>query len=154
MKRNHFVRDSQATIFKNSTVKHGKPKHILSLSLFATASIFITSIVLATSQPTLNANQTQVIDLPNLPAAMQSVSEPTSQATTHSLPELKANTDSQNVASKESVDQSATHVDNVSANPSASELAILEQQALDESLSQQAVNEISSGQDEVPEKKY
>ncbi len=132
MKRNQLVRDSQQTnIFKNSTNRLGKRRHFVSLSLFALASIFITSMVLATSQPVPNGNQTQVIDLPNLPAAMQSVSQENLQATKLTLPELSNQTATEVVPT----DDATIQPSKTPIKPTASDLALSEQQALDESLS-------------------
>lgn len=143
MKRNQLVRDPQTTIFKNSTKQLGKRSHLISLSLFAVASIFITSMVLATSQPTLNGNQTQVIDLPNLPAAMQSVSIEESKTTTLALPEIQTKHDS---ASPSELSEHVTIVqtEDESVKPTSADLALLEQQALDESLSNKETNVTSS----------
>jgi len=130
MKRNQFVRTSpQTNIFKSSTDRLKKRRHLVSLSLFATASIFITSMVLATSQPAINNNQTQVIDLPNLPAEMQALTKQEHQTTTLALPNLENN---DNTAA-ETVVKNTTAVSSEIVTPTPAELALLEQQALDES---------------------
>lgn len=141
MKRNQLVRDSQhTTIFKNSTTRLGKRRHFVSLSLFAIASIFITSMVLATSQPVLNNNQTKIIDLPNLPAEMQTAAVVNSQI--DSLPLPASQLDNNEVLSSVKLNEAETTVQIIENNikPTAAELALLEQQALDESLASTDVN--------------
>ncbi|MDT8371357.1 MAG: peptidoglycan DD-metalloendopeptidase family protein [Gammaproteobacteria bacterium] len=131
MKRNHLVRDSQQTnIFNSSSTRLGKRRHILSLSLFALASILITSMVLATSQPVLNSSQTKIIDLPNLPVAMQIASIDNNQTNTLTLPDLHIKDNNPVDISKIAT---TTKSINNEINPTATELAFLEQQALDES---------------------
>ncbi len=68
MKRNRLIKSSK----RNSFLSEKKNKRsLLTLPFLALGGIFITSIVLATSKPASNGNQSQVIDLPNLPAEMQ-----------------------------------------------------------------------------------
>ncbi|MBE0439948.1 MAG: peptidoglycan DD-metalloendopeptidase family protein [Gammaproteobacteria bacterium] len=135
MKRNHLVRDSQqTTIFNSSSTRLGKRRHILSLSLFALASILITSMVLATSQPVINTSQTKIIDLPNLPAAIQTASIDNNQTNILPLPAPKNdNNEALSSVARNETETTAQIIED-KIKPTAAELALLEQQALDESL--------------------
>lgn len=145
MKRNQLVRDSQHTnIFKSSTTRFGKRRHFLSLSLFALASILITSMVLATSQPVINSNQTKIIDLPSLPAAMQTASIDNNQTNALPLPDLHTNNSPVDISEVEITTQTV----NNDIKPTATELALLEQQALDESHSSINANSSDSSTDQ------
>jgi len=57
--------------------RFNKRSHLLALSLLTFAGIFITGIVLATSQPADTVFESKIIDLPNLSAEMQSISSTT-----------------------------------------------------------------------------
>lgn len=128
MKRNRLIPSSkQANIFSDSTSRFTKRRRLLALSSLAFAGVFITGIVLATSQPADTNFKSNIIDLPNLPAEMQSISS-----------KLNA----------EPVNSSSTPISNVqpistpktNEQPSLStatespkiELAAIEQQAIDE----------------------
>jgi murein DD-endopeptidase MepM/ murein hydrolase activator NlpD len=74
MKRNKLI-DSSA---QSGLFSLNKPKkyHLVILSFFALAGIFITSIVLATSSQTIVSTDSQVIDLPGLSIEMQTLTSP------------------------------------------------------------------------------
>lgn len=68
-KRNRLLSSSQQSkLFKSETLPPRKSKHIPILSLLALTGIFITGIVLATSEPSSTTSQTQSVTLPNMPA--------------------------------------------------------------------------------------
>lgn len=69
-KRNRLLSSSQQSkLFKSEALSPHKKRHIPTLSLLALTGIFITGIVLATSEPSASVNQTQSVNLPNMPAA-------------------------------------------------------------------------------------
>jgi len=73
MKRNKLIASSAQTgLFTTARPKRG---HLFALSLLTIIGIFITSIVLATSKPSSSLTQSQVIDLPNLPAELQAIGQ-------------------------------------------------------------------------------
>lgn len=79
MKRNRLVPSSkQANIFSSTATRFKKLHRLLALSLLTFAGIFITGMVLATGKPVNTSTQSQVVDLPNLSAEMQTVSIVTS----------------------------------------------------------------------------
>jgi murein DD-endopeptidase MepM/ murein hydrolase activator NlpD len=125
MKRNHFVGLSKSsTAFSMTSGEGKKSRHLLSLSIFTVVSVCITSIVLATSQPTTELTHSQVIDLPNLPAEMQnltSINTPIAQDT-HQV-RLETSSDVKTHSSEETIPNKLTVTD----------LALLEQQAIDAS---------------------
>ncbi|MCB2425892.1 peptidoglycan DD-metalloendopeptidase family protein [Methylophaga pinxianii] len=67
-KRNRLLSSSQQSkLFKSETLSPHKNRHIAILSLLALTGIFITGIVLATSEPSPTTSQTQSVALPNMP---------------------------------------------------------------------------------------
>lgn len=69
-KRNRLLSPSQQSkIFKSESLSPHKNRHIPFVSLFALTGIFITGIVLATSEPSATSSQTQAVTLPNMPDA-------------------------------------------------------------------------------------
>ncbi len=80
MKRNRLIRPSnQANIFSDKASKFSKGRNLLLLSVLAIAGISITSMVLATNKPVVNSTQSQLIDLPGLPAESQTISNSATQ---------------------------------------------------------------------------
>ncbi|HAO25060.1 MAG TPA: peptidase M23 [Methylophaga sp.] len=72
-KRNRLLSSShQSKLFKSESLSPHKNRHIAILSLMALTGIFITGIVLATSEPSATTNQTQSVALPNMPAGSES----------------------------------------------------------------------------------
>ena len=72
MKRNRLLNSSpNARLFSSNAPSHSKRRHILILSLLTVVGIFLTTIVLATSEPVATDSKSQIIDLPNLPANQQ-----------------------------------------------------------------------------------
>lgn len=68
-KRNRLLSSSQQSkLFKSESLSPHKNRHIPILSLLALTGIFITGIVLATSEPSGTTSQTQSVKLPNMPA--------------------------------------------------------------------------------------
>jgi len=121
MKRNRLIPSpKQANIFSTKP-RFNKRSHLLALSLLTFAGIFITGIVLATSQPADTSFQSKIIDLPNLSAEMQSLS------IINTLAEKNQNSAANNDI--ETVEQPATHT---SAEKHDDELAAVERQAIDE----------------------
>lgn len=121
MKRNKLIDSSaQSGLF---TLNKPKRHHLLLLSLLAITGIFITSIVLATSTPTSVASQSQVIDLPSLPAEMQALSTPT-------LPKSSQTSIPDNTTTSELMEATDT--------PALSDLAMQEQAAIE----QLAINDV------------
>ena len=67
-KRNRLLSSSQQSkLFKSESLSPHKNRHITILSLLALTGIFITGIVLATSEPSATTSQTQPVQLPNMP---------------------------------------------------------------------------------------
>ena len=89
MKHNKRLKPaSDSRIF--SRLPFGKRRtHLLGLSLLGVIGVFITSIVLATSKPDNVSIQSQVIDLPNLPASIQIQQNPDKKSLTTALPALQ-----------------------------------------------------------------
>lgn len=121
MKRNRLIRPSrQANIFSTAS-RFSRKSRLLVLSLLAITGIFITSMVLATSQPVTHDTQSQVIDLPNLPAEMQALSTNTkSEQTRLALP---------NIDKVESVDRPTANNTDLLDEQHSAELAAIEQQS-------------------------
>ena len=141
MKRNRLNPSSkQANIFSNSTSRLGKRSHLLALSLLSITGIFITSIVLATSEPATTSLQSNIIDLPNLPAEMQLtpnnllVTEQ-KEISLQALPEVsdtKPQVEEASIAEETPLENEALHT---------IELAAVEQQVISDSIiSSQAEN--------------
>jgi len=74
MKRNRLIPSSKQTNIFSTKPRFAKRSHLLALSLLTFAGVFITGIVLATSQPADTSLESKIIDLPNLSAEMQSIS--------------------------------------------------------------------------------
>lgn len=67
-KRNRLLSSSQQSkLFKSESLSPHKNRHITILSLLALTGIFITGIVLATSEPSATTSQTLPVQLPNMP---------------------------------------------------------------------------------------
>jgi len=94
MKRNRLNPSSdRKSLFSNTTTRLNTRRNVFVLSSLTIVSIFVTSIVLATSQPNNATVQSQVISLPNLPVEMQNISSANLTAdtkTTIKLPVLAA----------------------------------------------------------------
>tara|TARA_R110002050_G_scaffold9504_1_gene33383 strand:- start:545461 stop:547020 length:1560 start_codon:yes stop_codon:yes gene_type:complete len=74
MKLNRLIPSSKQANMFSTTPRFNKRSHVLALSLLTFAGIFITGIVLATSQPADTSFKSKIIDLPNLSAEMQAMS--------------------------------------------------------------------------------
>jgi murein DD-endopeptidase MepM/ murein hydrolase activator NlpD len=121
MKRNRLIPSSkQANIFSTKP-RFGKRSQLLILSLLTFTGVFITGIVLATSQPADTSLESKIIDLPNLSAEMQSI------PSTISLPDKKDNS-----AAISTIDTTDIKVGTTSVEKHDLELAAVEQQAIDE----------------------
>jgi murein DD-endopeptidase MepM/ murein hydrolase activator NlpD len=123
MKRNRLIPSSkQANIFSTKP-RFAKRSHILALSLLTFAGVFITGIVLATSQPADTIFESKIIDLPNLSAEMQSIS---SISTLHNKKE--------NLAAISAIDTRVPNAETATTSIEKHdiEIAAVEQQALDD----------------------
>ncbi len=123
MKRNRLIPSSkQANIFSTKP-RFAKRSHLLALSLLTFAGVFITGIVLATSQPSDTSLESKIIDLPNLSAEMQSIS---------SISTLQVKKD--NLAAINAIDTPdlTAEAATTSVEKHDIELAAVEQQAIDE----------------------
>ncbi|MCX4186816.1 OapA family protein [Methylophaga sp. OBS4] len=66
MKRNRLLNSSpHARLFTSEKLSHSKRRHILILSLLTVVGVFLTTMVLATSEPVSTNTQSRVINLPN-----------------------------------------------------------------------------------------
>jgi len=93
-KRNRLLSTTQqSTLFKSESLSPHKNRHIAILSLLALTGIFITGIVLATSEPSHTTNQTQSVTLPNMPAESENTTS--SNQTIIPLPSQPIQTQSQ-----------------------------------------------------------
>jgi murein DD-endopeptidase MepM/ murein hydrolase activator NlpD len=122
MKRNRLIPSSkQANIFSTKP-RFAKRSHLLALSLLTFAGVFITGIVLATSQPADTIFESKIIDLPNLSAEMQSISSVST-----------LNNKKENLAAISAIDTPVvnTEVATTSIEKHDIELAAVEQQAID-----------------------
>ncbi|MFW5451042.1 MAG: peptidoglycan DD-metalloendopeptidase family protein [Methylophagaceae bacterium] len=90
MKRNRLIRSSNtASIFATAAPRISKLRSLFALSLLTFACIFIASVVLTSSESIANTTESQVIDLPNLPAELQtSTTTQQSLQTSIAIPEL------------------------------------------------------------------
>jgi murein DD-endopeptidase MepM/ murein hydrolase activator NlpD len=80
-KRNRLLSSSQQSkLFKSETLSPHKNRHIPILSLLALTGIFITGIVLATSEPSSTTSQTQAVTLPNMPTESESTTPSATQS--------------------------------------------------------------------------
>lgn len=83
-KRNRLLSPSQQTrIFKSERMAPHKNRHLMFVSLLAVAGIFLTSMVLATSEP-VPTSQSQVIKLPEISQEMHRLAMPVSKTNTAS----------------------------------------------------------------------
>lgn len=123
MKRNRLLPSSkQANIFSKKP-RFNKRSHLLALSLLTFAGIFITTIVLATSQPADTSFESKIIDLPNLSAEMQAMS---------SKSNLAGKKDELAAVSPSETPELPTATASKPAEKNDNELAAIEQQAIDE----------------------
>jgi len=92
MKRNRLIRPSNhANIFSGKARKFSTGRKLLALSVLVFAGISITSMVLATNKPIINSTQSQLIDLPGLPAENQTISNTSQYSTTSTISVFKQN---------------------------------------------------------------
>ena len=122
MKRNRLIPSSkQANIFSTKP-RFAKRSHLLALSLLTFAGVFITGIVLATSQPADTIFESKIIDLPNLSAVMQSISSVST-----------LNNKNENLAAISAIDAPVVNAEvaTTSIEKHDIELAAVEQQAID-----------------------
>lgn len=76
MKRNRLIRtSSRKSLFTNTSSRIKNRRSIFVLSSCAIIGVFITSITLATNRPINSNTESQVINLPNLPAELQNASD-------------------------------------------------------------------------------
>ncbi|MFT7414371.1 MAG: murein DD-endopeptidase MepM/ murein hydrolase activator NlpD [Methylophagaceae bacterium] len=130
MNRNRLIPSSkQANIFSKSP-RFGKRSQLLILSLITVAGVFITGIVLATSQPADTGFESKIIDLPNLSAEMQSIPSKT----------ILANK-KQDMAVISAIDTTELPIVTTSTEKHNIELAAVEQQAIDSLQSSVKTNE-------------
>ena len=128
MKRNRLVPSSnQANIFSNAATRFNKLHRLLAFSLLTFAGIFITGMVLATGKPVNTSTQSQVVDLPNLSAEMQTVSIVTSNP----KPELVTNSTTSGLVQSDKPTTEVVEVVN-SDDIHLIELATIEQQKQNE----------------------
>lgn len=123
MKRNRLIPSSkQANIFSTKP-RFAKRSHLLALSVLTFAGVFITGIVLATSQPADTILESKIIDLPNLSAEMQAIS---------SISTLHNNKESLAATSAIDTPVPNAEVATTSIEKHDIEIAAVEQQAIDE----------------------
>lgn len=121
MKRNRLISTSnRKSLFSNTATRSLSRRNILVLSSLTLVSVFITSIVLATNRPSTNVTESQVINLPNLPAEMQNVS---------SISKTVNTTATITVPKVVSIDVENTHIKKETVEAHEVELTQLEQQA-------------------------
>jgi len=104
----------------STTPRFNKRSHLLILSLLTFAGVFITGIVLATSQPADTGFESKIIDLPSLSAEMQSISSTTTLANKK-----------ENLAAISAIETNDQPIITTSAEKHSIELAAVEQQAID-----------------------
>ncbi|PHS69765.1 MAG: peptidase M23 [Methylophaga sp.] len=125
MKRNRLIRSSDAKSIFSTTATHvNKRRNLLVLSLLTFTGIFLTSMVLATDQSVSQGSQSKIIDLPNLPAEMQTL------ALAKIKPQTELNINTSSPATESSIVKPVAaapviDMDEVHTN----ELAAMEQQA-------------------------
>ena len=91
-KRNRLLSPSQQTrIFKSERMTPHKNRHFMFVSVLAVAGIFLTTMVLATSEP-VPTSQTQIIQLPNTKKEMHQLAMPPAMAKTVSSTHTAAKT--------------------------------------------------------------
>ena len=121
MKRNRLISTSnRKSLFSNTAARSISRRNILVLSSLTIVSVFITSIVLATNRPSTSITESQVINLPNLPAEMQNISSINETVNTKVAITIP-------VSTKEVVSINAEETKNIEAHEI--ELTALEQQA-------------------------
>ncbi|MBL1320506.1 MAG: peptidoglycan DD-metalloendopeptidase family protein [Methylophaga sp.] len=139
MKQNRLIRPSnQVNIFSNKARKFGKTRNLLVLSVLAFAGISITSMVLATNKPIVNATKSQLIDLPNLLAENQNISNNTPQYSATStmsvakqqLGSTSSFTRLSELAIEETSDSAPIDEEQIANAAHEAELALLEQQEI------------------------
>lgn len=132
MQRNRLIPSSkQANIFSNTASRFTKRRRLLTLSLLTCAGVFITGIVLATSQPADTNVKSNVIDLPNLPAEMQAISTISTKTEIGQIKTLPI-ISSESTASNTSSETSASPLATKNTETHSIELAAIEQQAIEE----------------------
>ncbi len=130
MKRNKLIDSSaQSGLF---TLNKPKRYHLVILSFFALAGIFITSIVLATSTPTTVSTDSQVIDLPNLSVEMQNLYNPTPSQSSSSVVALPV------IEPEKEIFQELDKYD------ISTELALQEQNQIEQLAANESIEEISA----------
>jgi len=78
MKRNKLITSRRNTrLFSSAISPSNKRRNLLALMLLTFTGVFITTIVLATNKPANQEPQSNVIDLPNLPAKLQNTARVT-----------------------------------------------------------------------------
>tara|TARA_R110001606_G_scaffold361754_7_gene515361 strand:- start:281718 stop:283265 length:1548 start_codon:yes stop_codon:yes gene_type:complete len=121
MKRNRLIPSSkQANIFSTKP-RFAKRSHLLALSLLTFTGVFITGIVLATSQPADTSFESKIIDLPDLSAEMQSISSTTTLANKK-----------ENLAAVSAIETIEQPIVTTSTEKRDIELAAVEQRAIDQ----------------------
>jgi len=116
-KRNRLLSSSQQSkLFKSETLSPHKNRHIPILSLLALTGIFITGIVLATSEPSSTTSQTRAVTLPNMPAETEATTTATQSIIPLSLPSAETETQSIDTAITE---EAETVQPDISLNESA-----------------------------------
>ena len=126
MKRNRLMPSSKRkSLFSNTATGLNTRRNVVVLSSLTIVSVFVTSMVLATNRPSSSEVQSQVINLPNLPAEMQNITLINTSSTasnTVALPAVKSESTS-------IITKSITPVDTQSSNAHLDELTEMEQQA-------------------------
>lgn len=116
-KRNRLLSSSQQSkLFKSETLSPHKNRHIPILSLLALTGIFITGIVLATSEPSATTSQSQSVTLPNMPADSESTAPSQQAAIALPSPSLETQTP---LADKQLIKEEPAIQSNVSLDESA-----------------------------------
>ncbi|MDC9725410.1 MAG: peptidoglycan DD-metalloendopeptidase family protein [Gammaproteobacteria bacterium] len=134
MKRNRLnPSSSRKSLFSDTASRLNSRRNVFVLSSLAIASVFITSIVLATNRPSTSTVQSQVIGLPNLSAEIQNTSG--SNLNSRSVNTIVLPTPATSDAQATTIDNEATKnkiaktVEQAPANLHLDELTELEQQA-------------------------
>ncbi len=145
MKRNRLLPSSnQANIFSNTASRFTKRRRLLALLMLSFGGIFITSMVLATSQPSETNIESNVIDLPNLPAEMQAISTISSKAENGKVKALATMT-SPSMYSKNSSQTNDLSLTTKNSDPHVIELAAVERQVIsDFKSSVEITNQVST----------
>ena len=110
-KRNRLLSPSQQTrIFKSERMTPHKNRHFMFVSVLAVAGIFLTTMVLATSEP-VPTSQTQIIQLPNTKNEMHQLAMPPASAKTETSSQAPVKT-IEHVAVPDNIPASDTAVNN------------------------------------------